>query len=88
MRIKYKGKVYEAVDDFATSLNKVANKARALAKLAEVALAKRRTSIEEAFVIYEERYADILKDIESAAKGASNELSRAARGYQKSQGIK
>lgn len=28
MRIKYKGRVYEAVDDFATSLNKVANKAR------------------------------------------------------------
>lgn len=86
--IKVNGRLYKEIDSSKDHLLKLAANARALSKLADVAWQKQRVSIEEAFVIFEERYAELLEKINAAAKSASNELSREARKYQKSAGIR
>ena len=86
--IKVNGVLYRELDSSKDQLLKLAAVSRSMSKLADVAWQKQRVSIEEAFVIFEERCAELLEKINAAAKAASNELSREARKYQKSAGIK
>ena len=86
--IKVNGVLYRELDSSKDQLLKLAAVSRSMSKLADVAWQKQRVSIEDAFTTFEDRYAELLEKINAAAKAASNELSREARKYQKSVGIR